>query len=167
MELIPSLQPGAGDVCKQSAGVSPYSRLSSAPWGSAQSLGLRWSPMGCLKPALADAKPEGFGVFRSLDSLISFISHLLAITSACLYFWRSVLCFSSLFPLLHGSSVSSQGLVPSEPFCRVGDRGMSVLLVPMVEINEIQFQEHSAVYQPILGSSLEDKLSLSSAKLRC
>lgn len=24
-------------------------------------------PWGCLKPALADAKPEGFGVFRSLD----------------------------------------------------------------------------------------------------
>lgn len=65
-----------------------------------------------LPKTCSDAKTEGFGVFRSLDSLISLFFHLLAVTSACQYLRRSVLCFSSLFPLclLHGSSFSSHGV---------------------------------------------------------
>lgn len=123
---------------------SGLSTGSSWPWPAVY----RWPLMGCLKLPLADAKTEGFGVFRSLDSLISLFLHLLAIPSACQYLWRSVLCFSSLFPLclLRGSSFSSQGagalrveLLQScgqRNVCAACSHGGSL----QMKLNEIQFQ---------------------------
>lgn len=143
MSWCQSTLQGSGQLLR-ALGLPGLSTGSSCPWPAVY----RWPLMGCPELPLADAKTEGFGVFRSLDSLISLFLHLLAIISACQYLWRSVLCFSSLFPLclLHGSSFSSQGagalrveLLQSwgqRNVCAACSQGGSL----QMKINGIQFQ---------------------------